>query len=428
MAALLICIMSLLEMRVPTIGESVTEVTVASFLVEDGDYVELDQPILEFDSDKATLELPAEAAGTVHFKVEEGDDLAIGDLVCTIDTSASAAAPAPAAAPAATPQAEVKESAAATPTPAADATYASGHPSPAAAKLMSEHGLSANEVKGTGKDGRILKEDVERAIANKKAAPKAAPAPAKAAAKTTTAPAVPRGPRNEEVKKMSRMRKTISKRLVAAKNTTAMLTTFNEVDLTEVIAIRKKYKEAFKEKHEIGLGYMSFFSRACAIALLDFPDVNAYINDEEGTITYHDYVDISIAVSTPKGLVVPVMRDVHKMGMKEVEQTVKDLAIKGRDGKLTMAEMTGGTFTITNGGIFGSMLSTPILNQPQSAILGMHNIMQRPMAINGEVQIRPMMYLALSYDHRIVDGKGAVSFLVRVKQLLEEPMKLFLDL
>ncbi len=417
--------MSIVQMTVPNIGESITEVTINSFLVEEGDYVELDQSILEFDSDKATLELPAEVAGTVHFLVEEGQDLNIGDLVCEIDTSAAAPV-------ASNGQAKAAANAVSEPPKAVEAatttTYATGHPSPAAAKLIAENKIDATKIKGTGVDGRILKEDVLAFLESKPVAP--APNAKKESKATASVEVTPKtlGSRNSTEKKLSRLRKTISRRLVEVKNNTAMLTTFNEVDLTEIIALRKRYKEEFKEKHQIGLGYMGFFTKAASIALQEFPAVNAYIDTEKGIIEYHDYVDISIAVSSKKGLVVPVIRNVEDMGLKEIEQSIRNLAIKARDGKLTMEEMTGGTFTITNGGIFGSLLSTPIINSPQSAILGMHGIKDRPMAINGEVKIRPMMYLALSYDHRIIDGKDAVTFLVRIKNLLEDPMRLFLNL
>ena len=421
--------MSIVEIRVPEIGESITEVTINSFLVENGDYVVLDQPICEFDSDKATLELPAEVAGVIQFVVEEGDDLNVGDLLAKIDTAATAAKTATnnnteekaKTTEPATVKEEVQSS--------SSTSYASGHPSPAAAKLIAENKVDANQIKGSGMDGRITKEDVVQYLANQtKTTPTTSPSPESETTVLNNSSTTPKGSRNSEVKKLSRLRKTISRRLVQVKNETAMLTTFNEVDLTEVIAIRKKYKELFKEKHQIGLGYMSFFSKACAMALMEYPAVNAYIDVEAGMIEYHNFVDISIAVSTPKGLVVPVMRNVEQMSMKDIEMTVKKLALKGRDGELTLEDMNGGTFTITNGGIFGSLVSTPIINAPQSAILGMHNIVQRPMVINGEIVARPMMYLALSYDHRIIDGKDAVTFLVRIKELLEEPMKLFLDI
>jgi len=413
-----------IEIKVPSVGESVTEVTVAKLLVENGAYVTIDQPLCELESDKATFEVPAEASGTVQFVVEEEQDINVGDLICKIDTSAAASVVPSNGATKTTNEVATLPAAPKVATATSEVTYATGHPSPAAAKLMAEHNIVAAQLTGTGVAGRILKTDVENFIAN----------PPQAKSSVTVAPPTPKveavepapatGSRNSSKDKMSRLRKTISKRLVAAKNNTAMLTTFNEVDLTEIMALRKQYKELFKEKHGIGLGFMSFFSKACAMALMEFPAVNAYLDGDY--IEYHDFVDISIAVSTPKGLVVPVMRNVEQMDMKTIEQTVKMLALKGRDNKLTMDDMTGGTFTISNGGVFGSLQSTPIINPPQSAILGMHKIQKRPMAINGEVKIRPMMYLALSYDHRIIDGKEAVTFLVRIKELLEEPVKLFL--
>lgn len=416
-----------LEIKVPTIGESVTEVTVAQFLVEDGSYVEMDQLLCELESDKATFELPAEAAGIVKFVVEEGDDIAVGAVVCTIDTSASESGDSDASTETTTTEETSKTEA---DTDTTESTAESEQQmTPVAANLMAEHKLKADQVKGTGPNGRITKSDVLNHIEQQKTA-KTTPPPkpeSKPAPKATT-PATPAasGERGEERKKMSRIRKTIAKRLVNAKNNTAMLTTFNEVDLSEVIALRKKYKETFKEKHGIGLGFMSFFLKASAMALMDFPAVNAYL--DEDYIIYHDYVDISIAVSTPKGLVVPIIRNAETLSMKQLEEAVYTLAMKGRDNELTMEDMTGGTFTVSNGGIFGSLQSTPIINPPQSAILGMHKIQQRPVVVNGDIVARPMMYLALSYDHRIIDGKEAVTFLVRIKELLEEPVKLFLDL
>lgn len=413
-------------MRVPTIGESISEVTLSQWLKEDGAFVEMDESICEFESDKATLEFPAEAAGKLTWVAAEEDDLAIGALVATIDTSVTngaakkeeAKVEAPAPKTEAAPEAPSKES------------YATGHPSPAAAKLMEENGLSAADIKATGKDGRIIKEDVLAAIAAKKAAPaKEAPKPAPVQEAPTTTPAPTAAfSRNESTKKMSRMRRTIAKRLVSAKNNTAMLTTFNEVDLTEIMALRKKYQERFVEKYGVKLGFMSLFTKACAKVLMEMPDVNAYIDSENNRFIYHDYADISIAISTPNGLVVPPVKNAESLKFHEIELEIKRLAKKARSGELTLEEMKGGTFTITNGGVFGSMMSTPILNEPQSAILGMHTIQQRPMAINGEVKIRPMMYLALSYDHRIIDGSTSVTFLVRVKKLLEDPTTLLLDL
>jgi 2-oxoglutarate dehydrogenase E2 component (dihydrolipoamide succinyltransferase) len=416
-------IMAIVEMKVPVIGESITEVTLSKWLKKDGEFVNLDDPICEFESDKATLEFPAEATGKLIHVAAEGDDIAIGSLVAKIDTAAAqnGAAPAPAA-----PPTEAKPAAAA---PAAaqvesKTTYAEGHPSPAAAKILKESDIAPASVQGTGKDGRITKEDAQKAATAPAAAPPIAPAP-KSAAPIAAAPA-PTGDRTEDRKKMSRMRRTIAKRLVSAKNNTAMLTTFNEVDLTEVMALREKHQDAFVKKYGIKLGFMSLFAKACAKVLLEMPDVNAMIDGED--IVYHNYVDISIAISTPNGLVVPPVHNVESLNFAQIELKIKQLADKARNGELTLEEMSGGTFTITNGGIFGSMLSTPILNEPQSAILGMHNIIQRPVAVNGQVEIRPMMYLALSYDHRVIDGSTSVTFLVKVKKLLEEPVTLLLDL
>lgn len=414
-------------MKVPVIGESITEVTLSEWLKEDGDYVKLDEPICEFESDKATLEFPAEAAGKLIYVAAEGDDIEIGGLVAKIDTSVAApdgggsAAPAPKAE---APKEETKTVAAAA--PAASSTYATGHPSPAAGKILRENGVPASAVAGTGKDGRITKEDAQKAASNKPAAPAAPAAKAAAPAPTKPAFAAKSFSRGEERKKMSRMRRTIAKRLVSAKNNTAMLTTFNEADMTNIFAMRKKYQEGFVAKNGIKLGFMSIFSKACAKVLIEMPDVNAFIDGNE--LIYHDYADISIAISTDKGLVVPPVKNVESLSLAEIEWAIKELAGKARSGKLTIDEMSGGTFAITNGGIFGSMMSTPILNEPQSAILGMHNIIQRPVAINGEVVIRPMMYLALSYDHRVIDGKSSVTFLKRVKELVEDPTSLLLDL
>lgn len=421
--------MSLLEMKVPTIGESVTEVTLSQWLKNDGDYVELDEPICEFESDKATLEFPAEAAGILKHVAAEGDDLEIGGLVAKIDTSAVA--------PETKADSEVSPKEDTSPSvekdaPSESTSHATGHPSPAAAKLMRENSLKSEDIQGSGKDGRITKDDVQKVIDQKgsRETPAETDAPAIKEDISTTersqlAPqnSFSRGVRRE---KMSRMRRTIAKRLVSAKNNTAMLTTFNEVDLTEVIALRKKYQEQFVEKYGIKLGFMSIFSKACAQVLMEMPAVNAQLDGE--SLIYHDYADISIAISTPNGLVVPPVHNVESLDYHEIELKIKELAVKARDGKLTLKEMQGGTFTITNGGIFGSMMSTPILNEPQSAILGMHTIQQRPMAVDGEVKIRPMMYLALSYDHRVIDGSTSVTFLVKVKQLLEDPITLFLGI
>jgi len=398
------------EMIVPTVGESITEVTISSWLKNTGDYVELDEIIAEVDSDKATFELPAEASGILTIIAEEGDTIEIGATICKIEVT-EGGAPAKSEAKAA--------SGAASQSSSQDQTYATGHASPAAAKILAEKGIDPKSVKGTGVDGRITKEDAE-------SAQKSAPAPKAAESKKEdSAPAISvPGGRNESRERMSALRKTVAKRLVSVKNETAMLTTFNEVNMKPIMDIRKKYKESFKEKHEIGLGFMSFFTKAVTMAAKDWPAVNAQIDGNE--IVYHDFVDVSIAVSAPKGLMVPVIRNAESMSFDQIEKEVMRLALKARDGKLTIEEMTGGTFTITNGGIFGSMLSTPIINAPQSAILGMHNIVERPMAVNGQVEILPIMYLALSYDHRIVDGRESVSFLVRVKELLEDPTRLLL--
>ena len=407
-----------LEIKVPTVGESITEVTLAQWLKEDGDYVEMDENIAELESDKATFELPAEKAGILRIIAQEGDTLEIGAVVCTIEDGDAPAADKKADAPAAQASAPVAQATEASENPD---SYAAGTASPAAAKILREKGIDPSTIKGTGKDGRITKEDAEKAQA-KPAAPKAESKPA--AAVSTPAPVVA-GARNERREKMSSLRKTIAKRLVSVKNETAMLTTFNEVNMQPIMDLRAKYKDMFKEKHGVGLGFMSFFTKAVTTALKEWPAVNARI--EENEIVYSDFADISIAVSAPKGLVVPVIRNAESMSLYQVEKEVINLATKARDSKLTIEEMTGGTFTITNGGVFGSMMSTPIINAPQSAILGMHNIVQRPIAENGQVVIRPMMYIALSYDHRVIDGRESVSFLVRVKQLLEDPARLLLE-
>ncbi len=406
--------MSKIEVKVPAIGESVTEVTLASWLVKDGDYVKIDQALAEFESDKATFELPAEFAGKISLSASEGDDIKIGSVVAYIDTDVVAPTEATKEEPkkeslqpiATAPKEEVKPVATQT---ATTASYANGTPSPSAKKILDEKGIETKEVSGTGVSGRITKEDALKATPT---------------SSSTTATSISKGnfSRGERVEKMTRLRKTISKRLVAVKNETAMLTTFNEVDMTRINEIRSQYKKAFEEKKGIGLGFMSFFTKACTLALQQFPAINAYVDDEN--IIYHDFIDISIAVSTPKGLVVPVIRNTESLSFAEIEKEVKRLALLGRDGALTMEDMEGGTFTITNGGVFGSLMSTPIINQPQSAILGMHKIQDRPMAINGKVEIRPMMYLAMSYDHRIVDGKESVGFLVAVKDYLENPEKI----
>ncbi len=400
-----------IEIIVPAPGESVSEVTIANWLVKEGDWVEMDAPIAEFESDKATFEVNAEKAGVVEKLIGNiGDTIAINTVIAVINTEAarpaSAAAPAPAAAPAKTeaPAAVKTEKTTAPVAEKSPAVAADVLASPMAVQLLNEYGIDASQVKGTGSNGKITKLDALEAIVKLGGVKQGN-------IKSTG--------RNDRREKMSNLRKTVSKRLVAAKNETAMLTTFNEVNMKPVMDLRAKYKKRFEEQFGVGLGFMSFFTRAVCIALQDWPAVNASIEGEE--IIYHDYCDISIAVSAPKGLVVPVIRSAENMSLDEIEKEVKRLATKARDNKLTIDEMTGGTFTITNGGVFGSMMSTPIINQPQSGILGMHNIIERPIAENGQVVIRPMMYIALSYDHRIIDGRESVSFLVRVKNLLENP-------
>lgn len=417
--------MSIVEMKVPVIGESISEVTLSEWLKEDGEYVSMDEPICEFESDKATLEFPAEASGKLIYVAGEGDDLEIGALVAKIDTSVSS--PENGGADSVSdetqeePAVEEKKEETSEEKQKGSDSYAMGHPSPAAAKILSEKGIDPAAVKGTGKDGRITKEDAEKAKKSEKSQPQEKKE--ESYPDFTPKEAFSREERKE---KMSRMRRTIAKRLVSAKNGTAMLTTFNEADMTEIMKLRKTYQEKFVDKYGIKLGFMSIFAKACAQALMEMPDVNARIDEDH--LVYHEYVDISVAVSTPNGLVVPPVHNVESLQFHEIEFKIKELAEKAREGKLSLDEMTGGTFTITNGGIFGSMMSTPILNEPQSAILGMHNIVQRPIAVNGEVQIRPMMYLALSYDHRVIDGSTSVTFLVRVKELLENPVQLLMGL
>ncbi|AZB26574.1 MULTISPECIES: 2-oxoglutarate dehydrogenase complex dihydrolipoyllysine-residue succinyltransferase [Chryseobacterium] len=407
--------MSVLEMKVPSPGESITEVEIATWLVKDGDYVEKDQPIAEVDSDKATLELPAEQSGVITLKAEEGDVVQVGQVVCLIDMDA--AKPEGAAPAAEAPKQEEAPKAAEpakqeAPKPAAPAaaptTYATGAPSPAAKKILDEKGMDATQVAGTGRDGRITKTDAELA---------AVPA-------LGGSPLTATGSRSTTTTKLSVLRRKIAQRLVSVKNETAMLTTFNEVDMSEIFRLRKLYKEEFAQKHGVGLGFMSFFTKAVTRALQMYPDVNASI-DGDFKVNY-DFCDISIAVSGPKGLMVPVLRNAENMSFSAVEANIKDLATKVRDGKITVDEMTGGTFTITNGGTFGSMMSTPIINPPQSAILGMHNIIQRPVAVDGQVVIRPMMYVAMSYDHRIIDGKESVGFLVAVKEGIDNPVQVLM--
>ncbi|MFM8914499.1 MAG: 2-oxoglutarate dehydrogenase complex dihydrolipoyllysine-residue succinyltransferase [Flammeovirgaceae bacterium] len=399
---------ALKEMKVPAVGESITEVTISTWLKKDGDFVKLDEVIAEVESDKATFELPAEANGVLRIVAKEKTTLPIGGLICRIEVTEGApivTAPSTTTATVTSPTVQ-------------SVSYAAGTPSPSAAKILDEKGIAANQVAGSGVGGRITKEDAQKAQPST-TAKETKPAPALAPPVITSG-----GSRNERREKMTSLRKTIAKRLVAVKNETAMLTTFNEVDMKPVMDLRSKYKEQFKEKYGVGLGFMSFFTKAVCTALKEFPAVNASIDKDE--IVYHDYCDVSVAVSTPRGLVVPVIRNAESLSMNQIESEIVRLAGKARDGKLSIEEMSGGTFTITNGGVFGSMLSTPIINAPQSAILGMHNIVERPIAIKGEVVVRPIMYLALSYDHRIIDGRESVSFLVRVKQMLEDPGRLIL--
>ncbi len=394
----------ILEMKVPSPGESITEVEIAEWLVEDGEYVEKDQAIAEVDSDKATLELPAEASGIITLKAEVGDAVEVGAVVCLIDTSATK--PEGGTTKSATPVAAKSEETAPKSASKQEQTYATGSASPAAKKILAEKNIDAVNIKGTGKDGRITKEDAVKAVPSMGTPP-------------------PGGNRGEKRSKLSMLRRKVAERLVSVKNETAMLTTFNEVDMTPIFELRKKYKEDFKEKHGVSLGFMSFFTKAVVRALDMFPAVNSMIDGKE-MISY-DFADVSIAVSGPKGLMVPVIRNAEKLTFKGIEAEVKRLAIRARDGEITVDEMTGGTFTITNGGVFGSMLSTPIINPPQSAILGMHNIVERPIVRNGEIVIAPIMYVALSYDHRIIDGKESVGFLVAVKEALENPEEILMD-
>ena len=407
--------MSIVEMKVPVIGESISEVTLSQWLKADGEYVKIDEPICEFESDKATLEFPAEASGKLIYVAAEEDDLEIGAMVAKIDTSIKA--PAVSDIPV-TPQVEAPkvESPVVAPPAPAITSYATGHPSPSAAKIMRESRVDAANVKGTGVDGRITKDDAQKAASNPGGSTHSIPA--------SIAPIA--GVRTTRREKMSRMRRTIATRLVSAKNNTAMLTTFNEVDLSELMAMRKKYQEKFVEKHGVKLGFMSLFLKACSNVLLEMPSVNAQLDGNE--IIYHDFVDISVAISTPTGLVVPPVKNVESRSFSEIEKEIKVLAGKARDGSLALEEMKGGTFTVTNGGVFGSLISTPIINEPQSAILGMHTIKQRPIAVDGKVEIRPMMWLALSYDHRVIDGSTSVTFLVKVKEQLEDPYTLMMNI
>ncbi|MBT6160457.1 2-oxoglutarate dehydrogenase complex dihydrolipoyllysine-residue succinyltransferase [Flavobacteriaceae bacterium] len=393
----------ILEMKVPSPGESITEVEIAQWLVADGDYVEKDQAIAEVDSDKATLELPAEVSGTITLKAEEGDAVAVGAVVCLIDTEGVPSETQ--AVKSAEPAAAVAVAAPVQNTPSVT-TYASQSPSPAAKKIMAEKGIDAKSIQGSGRDGRITKEDAVKAVPSMGTAPEG-------------------GDRGQTRAKLSMLRRKVAERLVAAKNETAMLTTFNEADMAPIFDLRKQYKDAFLDKHGVKLGFMSFFTKAVVRALKLYPDVNSMM-DGDYKISY-DYCDISVAVSGPKGLMVPVVRNAETLSFAGVEQEIGRLAVRARDGKITVDDMTGGTFTISNGGVFGSMLSTPIINPPQSGILGMHNIIERPVAINGKVAIRPMMYLALSYDHRIIDGRESVGFLVAVKEALEDPLTHLMD-
>ena len=392
----------ILEMKVPSPGESISEVEIAEWLVKDGDYVKKDQTIAEVDSDKATLDLPAEESGVITLKANEGDAVEVGAVVCLIDTSAKAPVSDKTNPVEKVVEKIIQKQSEPIESKIEESSFASGTPSPAAAKILSEKNISASNVNGSGRGGRITKEDALKAL------PK------------VDLNAIVKD-RKIESKKLSMLRRKVAQRLVAVKNQTAMLTTFNEVNMTPIFELRKKYKEEFKEKHGVGLGFMSFFTKATVQALQEFPDVNSMIDGDQ-QIKY-DFFDISIAVSGPKGLMVPVVRDAQKLTFSGIEKEIKRLAIRARDGEITVDEMTGGTFTITNGGVFGSMLSTPIINPPQSAILGMHNIIDRPIAVNGKVEIHPIMYLALSYDHRIVDGKESVGFLVNVKESLENPVE-----
>jgi 2-oxoglutarate dehydrogenase E2 component (dihydrolipoamide succinyltransferase) len=412
----------LIEMKVPSPGESITEVQIANWVKKDGDYVEKDEEICEIDSDKATLTLNAEDSGQLKILVKEGETVPVGEVVCTIDTSVKPSGDA--AKPKAEKAAAGKETVTAESKPTAvkepakesvssgkpvngKGSYADGHPSVAAKKIMEEKGMSSERISGTGKDGRITKEDVLKALS---------------AGYSSEAARGWGGTRESNAQKMTPLRKKLAQRLVSVKNETAMLTTFNEIDMSNVMSLRNKYKDKFKEHHGVGLGFMSFFTKAVTEALNLYPAVNAMIDGDQ--IVYHNYADVGIAVSAPKGLMVPVIRNAEQMSLAEIEAEIGNLAKKARDGKITVDEMTGGTFTITNGGVFGSLMSTPIINPPQSAILGMHNIVERPVAVNGQVVIRPMMYVALSYDHRIIDGRESVGFLVKVKEMIETPTKL----
>ena len=405
------------EVRIPTVGESISEVILGRWLKKEGATVAVDEPIAELESEKANFELTAPVVGQLQQAVKEGDTLPIGAVACRIVSTAATVATA-------------EKLASATVVSSSASQYAAGHPSPAAAKQLREQGVDVSSVQGTGPGGRITQADAQQAIHSRSTTTHEAPKPGISSAQSPTAStldpssAVSSSTRQQRKERLSSLRKTIARRLVQVKNETAMLTTFNEVDMASVIALRKRYKDPFKEKYEVGLGFMSFFTKAVCLALQDWPAVNAQFTGD--SVLYHDYCDMSIAVSTPRGLVVPVIRSAEKMGFHEVEKEILRLATRAREGKISIEEMSGGTFTITNGGVFGSLLSTPIINAPQSAILGMHNIVQRPVVVEGEITARPMMYLALSYDHRIVDGRESVSFLVRIKELLEDPARLLL--
>ena len=435
--------MSVVEMKVPVIGESINEVTLSQWLKPDGSFVKIDEPICEFESDKATLEFPAEAEGKLIHVAKEGDDLVIGALVAKIDTSVkSSNGKSTASKPAEeTPKEKTPSKPAAKDVPEKPENSIEkpeeivAHPSPAAAKILREGAVKPSAVSGTGKEGRITKSDAVKAITEKSSDPETTESKVVEVKATDTKPSAPvqkpsaaQTPfqRGEHREKMSRMRRTIARRLVSAKNNTAMLTTFNEVDMSGIMELRKKYQDPFLAKYGIKLGFMSIFAKACAYALLEKPEVNAHIDGDD--LIYHDYVDISIAISTPNGLVVPPIHNVESLRFDEIEFKIKELADKARAGKLTLEEMSGGTFTITNGGIFGSLVSTPIINEPQSAILGMHNIVERPVVVDGQIVIRPMMYIALSYDHRVIDGSTSVTFLVKVKELLEDPARMMLGI
>jgi 2-oxoglutarate dehydrogenase E2 component (dihydrolipoamide succinyltransferase) len=417
----------MIEVKVPSPGESITEVEIEGWLVENGAYVEMDDELAEINSDKATLVVNAEGGGVIEILAEEGDTVEVGQVIARIDPSAEKPADAPSEKKSSSPNGKEKTSES-TPVTQNESSYAKGVPSVSADKLMKEKGIDPTTVDGSGRGGRVTKADVVNRVNN----PPAVKTPAKEEAPQKESRPIPSMPvvgnaqgREQSRDKMSSLRRKIAQRLVSVKNETAMLTTFNEVDMQAVMDMRKKYKEKFKETHGVGLGFMSFFTKAVTMALMEFPAVNSQIDGKD--LVSHNYADIGIAVSTPRGLVVPVIRDAHLMSLHQIEQSVLHYALKARENKITIDDMEGGTFTITNGGIFGSMLSTPIINPPQAAILGMHNIVQRPVAINGEVKIRPIMYVALSYDHRIIDGKEAVSFLFRIKERLEDPSRMLLE-